>query len=403
MNIAYLDCFSGVAGDMLLAAWIDAGLPTEVLHDTVRRLNVPEATVTVERVKKGGIAASYVNVVVDASVPQKHRHLHHIVKIIDAATIPPRVAERAKRVFARLAEAEALVHNTTVEKVHFHEVGAVDAIVDIVGTCAAIEHLHIDRIVCSPIAVGSGTVTCEHGVMPVPAPATAHLLRGVPIAACDEIGELATPTGVALAVTLAERFGPPPAMTLRAVGVGAGTREGKTRPNVLRVLLGEAAGPAAADELETDSVVVLECQVDDATGQALAFAMEQVFAAGAPDAYLTPIMMKKGRPGQLLTVLCPPERCGPVESAVLRHTSTLGVRRSEAARSKLVREHQTVETPYGAIRVKIGRGPGGIVHCGPEYDDCAAAARRSGATLADVQQAALEAQRRRKEEQTRSP
>src|SRR5262245_15272646 len=271
MRIAYIDCFSGVAGDMLIAAWLDAGLPEAVIRDTIARLSLPEVSLTVEKTKKQGLAATYIRVDVDPNVPKKHRHLHHIVKIIDDAELPPVVANNAKRIFTRLAEAEALVHNSTIEKVHFHEVGAADAIVDIVCTCAAIAHLGIERVVCSPIPTGSGSVTCDHGVMPIPAPATAQLLRGVPIAACDETGELATPTGVAIVTTLASEFGPPPAMTVRSIGVGAGTRDGKTRPNIVRVLTGDAAESAG---FEHDMVAVLEAQVDDSTGQSVAYAME---------------------------------------------------------------------------------------------------------------------------------
>lgn len=388
MRIAYIDCFSGVAGDMLLAAWIDAGLPEVVVRDTIARLNLPEVSLTVEKVRKQGLAATYIRVHVDPNVPKKHRHLHHIVKIIDAAGLPPAVAESAKRVFTRLAEAEALVHNSTVEKVHFHEVGAADAIVDIVCTCAALSHLGIARIVCSPIPTGSGTVTCDHGVMPVPAPATAQLLRGAPLASCDETGELATPTGVAIVTTLAAEFGPPPSMTVGAIGVGAGTREGKSRPNIIRVLIGDAAENA---DCEHDRVTVLEAQIDDSTGQAIGHAMDRILAAGALDAYITPIIMKKGRPGQLLTVLCRPTDAAGCEETILRHTSTFGVRRSEQPRTRLAREHVTVETRFGAIRVKVGRRGVQVLHAWPEYEDCVAAAGKSGGTLHDVQQAALQA------------
>lgn len=389
MRIAYLDCFSGIAGDMLLAALLDAGAPLDRFQESVRALSLSEVTLAVERVKRHGIAANYVRVEIDAAAPRKHRHLSHIVKIIDAAGLPPRVADQAKRIFTRLAEAEALVHQTTVEKVHFHEVGAADAIVDIVCACVGFSELGIGEIVCSPIPTGSGAVTCDHGIMPVPAPATAQLLRGVPIAACDETGELATPTGAAIATTLASSFGPPPAMTLSAVGVGCGTREGRTRPNILRVLIGDTAETTPG--YEHDVVVQLEAQVDDATGQAAAFALENALAAGALDAYAVPIIMKKGRPGMLLTVLCEPHRAADMEELLLTQTPTFGVRRSGLARVKLGREHVTVATPYGDIRVKLGRRGEVVVHAAPEYEDCAAAARRANVRLDDVRQAALRA------------
>lgn len=400
MRIAYFDCFSGAAGDMILAALIDAGWPAERLHWLVNQLGLPGVSATVEKVKRHGIAATHVRVVIGPEAIKKHRHLHHIRDIIDAAAgLPPRMKDNALAVFRRLAEAEAAVHQTTIEKVHFHEVGAADAIVDIVGACLGLADLGVERTFCSPIPTGHGTVTCEHGVMPVPAPATALLLRGVPLAACDEPGELTTPTGAAVLTTLAGGFGPMPPMTLRASGTGAGTREGQTRPNILRVLIGETA---AADGDETDTVALIEAQLDDATGQVLAHAGERLLAAGALDAYLTPIIMKKGRPGHLLTVLCRPEDCDALERVVLTETTTFGLRRSTTQRRKLAREHATVQTPHGPIRVKLGRLAGRVVQAWPEYDDCVAAAARTGAPLRQVQQAALEAWSRAAPVETKS-
>ncbi len=391
MKIAYIDCFSGVAGDMLLAALLDAGVPLELFQQTVARLNVPEVSLSAEKVKKQGIAATHVRVHLDPAAPKKHRHLHHIIKIIDAADQPTGVAENAKRIFARLAEAEALVHATTVEKVHFHEVGAADAIVDIVCAAAGFAYLRIDKVVCSPIPTGSGTVTCDHGVMPVPAPATAQLLRNVPIASCDETGELATPTGVAIVTTLATSFGSLPALTLGAIGVGAGTRDGKTRPNIVRILIGNESAETPHAGLEHDEVTILEAQLDDCTGQSLAFAAERLLEAGALDAYITPIIMKKGRPGQLLTVLCGGSDATRLEWLILQQTTTFGVRRSTAQRVKLIRTHETVGTGFGPIRVKIGRVGDQRVQAWPEYEDCAAAAKAGGVALNEVQQEALRA------------
>jgi pyridinium-3,5-bisthiocarboxylic acid mononucleotide nickel chelatase len=390
---AYIDCFSGVAGDMLLAALIDAGYPLEDLAALVQTLGLPGVSVRTERVKRHGLAALRAVVVIAADAPRKHRHLSHILKIIDAAELPPRVRQRASDIFRRLAEAEAHVHATSVEKVHFHEVGADDAIVDIVGVCAGLEHFGVQRILASAVPTGSGTVTCDHGVMPVPAPATAQLLRGVPLAACEEPGELTTPTGAAIVATLAESFGPLGDLTPAAIGIGSGTREGRTRPNILRVLIGESAHGAAAAGLEQDTVAVLEAQVDDATGQAVAFAMGQMLEAGALDVFVVPIIMKKGRPGQLVTVLAAPTDAEKFERALLLHTSTIGVRRTMASRRKLARELVTVETSYGAIRIKASRGAG-IERATPEYEDCARAARNCDASLADVQAAAMSAYER---------
>ena len=390
MRCAYFDCFSGAAGDMILAALVDVGCPVDVLRETVAKLGLPGVEVTVKRVKRHGIAAVHVDVKVPEKAKHAHRHLPQILDIITAGDFPTWVADHARKVFQRLAEAEALVHGISVDRVHFHEVGAADAIVDIVGACAALDHLDVAHVLSSPIPTGSGTVTCEHGIMPVPAPATAELLRGVPLALCDEPGEVTTPTGAAILTTLAADFGPPPAVTIDRVGYGAGTREGKTRANVLRVILGT---PAHVAGCEQDVITVLEAQVDDATGQAVAFAMECVMEAGALDAFIVPIIMKKGRPGQLLTVLCRPMDVSTLERVVFAHTTTFGVRRQEYRRSRLSRRRVEVETPYGSVRVKVGHSDEALAQAWPEYEDCAARARAHGATLREVQDAALAAWR----------
>lgn len=402
MRCGYFDCFCGAAGDMILAAMIDAGLPAAFLRDVVERLRLPGVAVEAERVRTHGLAATRVRVVTppaDAGgSPPSHRHLPEILRAIAQAGLSSPVAERAASVFRRLAEAEAAVHGIAVERIHFHEVGAADAIVDVVGACAGAAELGLERIVCSPIPPGSGTVTCEHGVLPVPAPATAHLLKGVPLAACDEPGELVTPTGAAILTTLADAYGPLPALRIASVGMGAGTRPGTTRPNVMRLLIGQIEPqahqtdpPDAQSSLEQDHVVVLEAHVDDAAGQTLAFACERLLTAGALDAFVVPIIMKKGRPGQLLTVLARPQDAGVLERVVLAQTTTFGVRRHACNRTKLARRHETVATAFGPIRVKIGLSGNEFVRAWPEYDDCAAAAQRSGATLHEVQQAALAA------------
>lgn len=292
------------------------------------------------------------------------------------------------RIFTRLAQAEAAVHGIAVEQVHFHEIGAADAIVDIVGACAGLEALGLEAIVCSPIPTGHGTVECEHGLLPVPAPATAELLRGVPLSACDEPAELTTPTGAAILTTLADSFGPLPALRIEAIGYGAGNRENRSRPNLLRLIIGQVASQPAGQQ---DHAVVLETQVDDATGQAVAHACERLLEAGALDVFVVPIIMKKGRPGQLLTVLCRPEDVSTLEAIIFGETTTFGVRRHGCLRTKLTREHVTVGTRFGPIRVKLGRHGDQVVRVWPEYDDCAAAARKSGVALRTVQDAALHA------------
>lgn len=386
MRCGYFDCFGGVAGDMVLAALVDAGLPVDVLRDLVVRLKLPEVTVAAERVRRGALAATLVTVHIGPAARRGHRHLPDILGIIAGAGLSPPAADRAGRTFRRLAEAEAAVHGIPVEKVHFHEVGAADAIVDIVGACVGLETLGIDRLLCSPLPVGSGTVRCEHGVLPVPAPATLELLRGVPLADCDAAGEMTTPTGAALMTTLAAEVGPLPAMRVDAIGYGAGTRDTPERPNVLRLIVGTLA---AAGQADTDSVVVLEANLDDATGQTVAYAVARLLEAGALDAYSVPITMKKGRPGLLLTVLARPADAADLEAILFAETTTLGVRRYVCQRHCLAREHVTVTTAFGPIRVKIGRQRGRVVRAWPEYDDCAAAARAAGQSLWAVQEAAL--------------
>lgn len=387
MKIAYFDCFSGAAGDMILGAMIDAGLDPAALRNDLARLPISGYEIEIQQVKKQGIAATKLNV--HAPEEKAHRHLHHITKIIDSAELPARVKERSIRIFTRLAEAEAKVHGSTIEKVHFHEVGAIDAIVDIVGAAIGMERLGIDRLVCSPIPTGNGTVTCQHGVMPVPAPATAELLVGVPLAACDEMGELTTPTGAAILTTLAEGFGPIPPMRISSVGYSAGTRDGKRRPNVLRLIMGDSAESAS----DHDEIVVLETNLDDCTGEQIGHAVRCLFEAGALDVFTTPISMKKNRPGVMLSVLAPVEKETACEAVLFAETTTFGVRRSAWTRSKLERRSETVETPYGPIRMKIGLKKNEVVRASPEYDDCAAAAVARGVALECVMIAAQEAWR----------
>ncbi len=384
MKIAYFDCFSGAAGDMILAALISAGLSVDELRADLAKLKLDGFRLEVEQIKKQGFAATKVDV--HATEQQGHRHLHHITKIIDGSELSHAVKDRARRIFTRLAEAEAKVHGSTIEKVHFHEVGAVDAIVDIVGASIAMERMGIERIVCSPIPTGSGTVKCDHGIMPVPAPATAELLVGIPIAPCDEQAELCTPTGAAILTTLADSFGPLPAMQTTTIGYGAGTREGKTRPNVIRVFLGEATGPSGLLE---DEIIVLEANLDDASGQQIGHAFEALFAAGALDVITVPIHMKKNRPGVMLCVLATPENAAACEAAMFAQTPTFGVRRFGCSRRKLDRRIETVQTRFGDIRVKLGMRGGVVCVVSPEFEDCAAAARAHGVTL---HEAAFEAE-----------
>lgn len=390
MKIAYFDCFSGAAGDMIVGALLDAMGDAPPVLDVLNRLGIGGYKARAEKVVKQGIAATHFVVDLDSTVRQPHRHLKHVVEVIRSAKLSTSVTERAIRVFTRLAEAEAAVHATTIEKVHFHEVGAVDAIVDVIGACLCLEELGVEQIHCSLIPTGHGTVTCEHGVLPVPAPATALLLKGVPLAECAEMGELTTPTGAAVLTSVGNRFGPPPAMTIGAIGYGAGTRDSKTRPNVLRVMVGESSEPST----EAEQIVVMETNLDDTTPQVVGYCIERLLAEGALDAFAMPIQMKKGRLGVLLTVLAEVDRVRSLERILFQETPTLGVRRRTMQRTKLARRQESVNTVFGEIRMKIGEFEG-VVTATPEFDDCKAAALRGGTPLREVIAAADHAWRSR--------
>ncbi len=390
MTLLYIDPCGGVAGDMLLGALLAAGAPEDALRDALASLPVKGYTLEVGTVRRCGLEARRVEVRPDDSVDHPHRHLSDVEAILAGATLPDRAADTARRVFRRLAEAEARVHGTTPEKVHFHEVGAVDAIVDIVGACSAVAMLGVERIECGPVPTGSGFVEAAHGRLPVPVPAVVELLTGVPTRASGEPGEQTTPTGAALVVTLARAFGPVPSMTIEAVGYGAGAREGTRGPNVTRVLVGRAA---AADAAESDTAILLEANLDDQPGEELAAAAEACFEAGALDVWMTPVLMKKGRPGVVLACLAEPGRREAVEAAMFAHTTTFGVRRTEVARSKLARTRITVETPWGEVRVKVGRRDGQTVTAEPEFEDCRRRAAEAGMPVRTVMDAARAASR----------
>ena len=406
-RVLWIDAVAGGSGDMLLGALVDAGVPVGILRDAVGSLPLRGWTLDARRVMRGGIAAVKVDVGVSGGDPDRHvarpadgpgpfHDEHHgrsrseIRRLLESGGLPAAVREAALRTFDRLFEAEGAAHGIDPSAVHLHEAGADDAIIDIVGTCAGIAHLAPDRIVVSPVTPGWGTVECAHGTYPVPGPATAHLLRGVPLSGVDAKGERLTPTGAALLTTLAGGWGALPAMVPTAIGYGAGSRDFPERPNCLRLVVGDAEAGARALPGE-GQVLVVECTLDDATPQAIAFAVERAFAAGALDAFIVPVVMKKGRSGHLLTVIARPERFESISDAMLRDTTTIGVRFRREGRVELDRAIATVETPWGPIRVKAAGRDGEVWHAWPEFDDCAEAARRSGASLLDVQQGALAA------------
>jgi len=417
LKIAYFDPFSGASGDMILGALVDAGLPLAALRRELAKLALAGYSLSARKTERRHIGGTKVNVRLTEDEEEHeheqehehgrkrtehhHRHLPDILKIIGRSGLPKADKEKAGAVFQRLAEAEARVHRCSPEEIHFHEVGAVDAIVDIVGAVVGLRLLGIERVVCGPLPTGTGTVECAHGRLPVPAPATAQLIKGFPSIATDIEGELTTPTGAALLTTLADSFGPRPPMTVSAIGYGAGSADREALPNLLRVFIGEEASEeerppeGGTPNEEADEVAVLEANLDDVSPQVLGYVMERLFEAGALDAFLTPIYMKKNRPAVLLSVIAEPGTVPAIEELLFAETTTFGLRRTIATRRKLAREWIEIATQYGKIRVKVGRLGKTLVQAAPEFEDCRRAAVKAKVPLREVQEAALSAFRGR--------
>ena len=394
MRVVYFDCFAGVSGDMIVGALIDMGLDFELLTQQLSSLGLDGYEIKRRAVERSGIAATKFDVVIDQR-PQPERTLGDINSIIVGSGLSRQSKGRALQVFERLAEAEARVHGTTAAKVHFHEVGAVDSIIDIAGAMIGFEMLGADRFYCSPLRVGSGLIDTQHGRLPIPAPATVELLRGVPVYAGELEGEFVTPTGAAIVATLCVEFGVLPQMSISKVGYGAGSRDPKGFPNALRLMLGEMAEAMDAISNSDASVVVIETNIDDMNPQVYGFVMERAFALGALDVFMIPAQMKKDRPGVLLTVLCKPEDAETMIDLLLVETTTLGVRYYHANRRVLERTIETVDTEYGPVRIKVARDGARTLHFQPEYEDCARLAVESKTPLLEVQAAANAAYRRR--------
>lgn len=382
MKIAYIDAFSGIAGDMTIAALLDAGADPQALVAGLDSLGTG-ATFTVTKTKRQGIAATKFDVAFEDQ--KKHRHLPHIVKMIEASELlPAAVKQNAIRVFETLGAAEAQVHGTSIEKVHFHEVGAIDSICDIVGACLAFHLLGVEAIYASAVNTGSGTIVCDHGVMPVPAPATALLLKGIPVFARGPETELTTPTGAAILAALSRGFGAMPAMSISASGFGAGTKDFPGLANVVRVLIGDSAQTP-----ESTTVAVIEANIDDATPELLGYAMDRLLDAGALDVTLQPAQMKKQRPATLLQVIARPEDQERLAALIFSETTTFGLRITQAERRVQARAHVEVETPYGKVRVKTAAGG----TASPEFEDCRQLALATGQPLKEILAAATAAYR----------
>ena len=399
MRIAYLDCASGISGDMTLGALVDAGADLATIQVGIDSLGLPSCRLVAAEVKKRGFRATQITVEHDPE--HKHRHLHHIMAMIDGSTLTPRQREFAKRIFQKLAEAEAKVHGSTIEKVHFHEVGAVDSIADIVGAAIGFDLLGIERVICSPVPTGHGYVEIAHGRCSIPAPATSELLRGVPIAALDVEGELTTPTGAAIVAALAESFGQLPPMTVDRIGYGAGQKD-FPQANILRLLVGTPTSPdgmvasatmsattsVSTRAPHTESITILETNLDNATGESIGYAIDKLWSAGALDVSLTPIQMKKGRPGILVSVQARPTDADSLEAILFEATPTLGVRRATVLRTVLAREERTVETHWGPVAGKVAYLPNGTQRFTPEFESCRQLAEGNNLPLAAVTAAA---------------
>jgi uncharacterized protein (TIGR00299 family) protein len=384
----YFDCFSGASGDMILGAFLDLGLPLDGLNAALGSLAIEYGGVAADRVTRAGVTATKFRV--NGAAPaadsgHKHYHLKHIVAAIRRSALTPENQDRAVHLFERLADAEAAIHGTPVERVHLHEVGALDSIIDIVGAVYAFDWFGAGDVVVSPLNVGGGTIECAHGTLPVPAPATARLLAGIPIYG-NGLTELVTPTGALLLTGYAREWGAMPAMAIEQIGYGAGDRDPKGTPNVLRILKG--ARPAAHQH---EQVVKLECEIDDMNPQLFGPLMTALLDAGAHDVFYTPVQMKKNRPGTLVTVIARPDLRGALTDLLFRESTTIGVRYEEMARACLERSVEMVDTPYGAIRVKVARRDGRILNAAPEFEDCVRAALAHAASLKDVQAAAVAA------------
>jgi pyridinium-3,5-bisthiocarboxylic acid mononucleotide nickel chelatase len=378
MTFAYFDCFSGISGDMTLGALVDAGVSIDALRAELARLDLSGYEINAEKVLRSGISATKVHVVIENKTHES-RHLSDIIRIIDGSSLSSAVRTKSSRIFKRLADAEAKVHGTSPDKIHFHEVGAVDAIVDIVGAVIGLELLGITNIMTSAINVGSGTVQTAHGLLPIPAPATVELLKGIPLYQSFIEFELATPTGAAIAGTLGTSAGPLPQMKVDRIAYGAGDKDFPGRPNVLRLMIGELAA-----SYEEDTSVIIETNIDDMNPQIYDHLIEKLMRQGAQDVYLTPIIMKKGRPAILVSVLSDKAKSTALIDSLFRETTSIGVRIQEVGRNKLVREIQEIETVYGKIRIKISKRGNDILTATPEYEDCRSIAEQNKVPLKTV-------------------
>ncbi len=391
MKIAYFDCFAGAGGDMIAAAMLDAGLDFEFLKKELSTLGIKNLDIKLTQTKRAGLRAlSFVPVLAE---DKHHRNIKEITEIIGKSKIHDKAKETAIAIFNKLGLAEAAVHNKDLQEIHFHEVGALDSIVDIVSASIGLTALGVEKVYCSTLSVGGGTIKCAHGIFPVPAPATAELLKGIPIVGGPIEAELLTPTAAAILTTIVDQFGPLPEMKIEKIGCGAGTLESEKFPNVLRLILGQAVSETAAN---ADSVYLLEANSDDVTGELVGFAAEKLFEAGALDVFTTPIYMKHSRPAVKISVICKIEDSVQMEQVLFKEGLTFGIRKQILQRSKLERDFVTVQTEFGEIKIKTGLLNGKVVTAKPEFSDCAAAAKKHNVAVKTIIQAAISAYRNRR-------
>ena len=377
MRTAYFDCFSGASGDMILGALIDAGLNPRRLREELKQLRIPTVHLKVTKVLKRGISGTRV-VVEGGNGKKSHRNLTEVLRIVKRSGVAAEVKEKSEEIFRRIASAEAKIHRVPTEEIHFHELGGLDSVVDIVGSVWGIREMGIEKIHVSRVNVGGGFVKCEHGILPVPAPATLSLMEGKPIYSSGVERELLTPTGAAILSTLGSEFGPMPRIKVERIGYGAG-RDDLPHPNLLRLLVGTSEYAAGKE-----TVAVIETNIDDMNPQFYDYVMEKLLAMGVLEVFVTPILMKKNRPGHLLTVICPSGKLLPVAKFLFQETTTLGLRWHEEEREKTDREIQPLQTKYGRIRFKLARWEGSVVNFSPEYDDCKRLALEKKIPLKDV-------------------
>ncbi|MFC1738588.1 nickel pincer cofactor biosynthesis protein LarC [Planctomycetota bacterium] len=384
MKIAYFDCFAGAGGDMIAAAMLDAGLDAKFLKEQIRTLGLKQLEIKIAQTKRCGLSA--LSFIPTAPRQPEHRSLKQITEIISQSKISKQARQTAIFIFDKLANAEATVHGKDPEEIHFHEIGAVDSIVDIVSAAVGLEALQVEKVYCSPISVGGGTVKSTHGLLPVPAPATAELIKNVPIVSGPKMAELLTPTAAAILTTIVDEFGPLPEMKIEAVGCGAGTMKSEEFPNILRLFIGETAEQANAD-----SVCLIETNVDDISGEIVGSVVNELLERGALDVFTTPIYMKHSRPAVKISVICEIKDAPLFEQILFKQAVTFGIRKQIIGRSKLERDFVEVETKFGRIRVKIGLINGNILNFKPEFSDCLRASKEHSVSVKAVQNAAITA------------